>query len=324
MKYLRLATTNPYYNLAVEEYMLDYADDDVIMLWQNEPSVVVGVNQNIIAEVDMAALTRRGVHPVRRITGGGAVYHDGGNLNYTFIGRAEGGIDFATFSQPIIDALASLGVSVSLSGRNDLCLPDGRKVSGGAQSRRGERVLHHGTLLFDADLEALSEILTPHPDKLVTKAIKSTRSRVANLKELLPELPTADLLMDKIEEYIITTLGAVRTDVPSSDKIDGLTKRNSSKEWLYPERGISSELSVTRERRFPSGFISIEISLRADRIEDILISGDFFGERSVRELETRIKGTTLSSITDTLADINVDEYILGVSSTDLASVIIGT
>ena len=321
MKYYRLKSTDPYYNLAVEEYLLESSDEDTVMLWQNEPSVVVGVNQNIRAEVDTAALVRRGIHPVRRITGGGAVYHDGGNVNYTFIGRGTGGIDFATFSRPIVDALASLGVTLSLSGRNDLCLPDGKKVSGNAECKRGERVLHHGTLLFDADLSVLGEVLTPDPEKLATKAIRSTPSRVANLKPLLTDIPSVEALIQRIEDYMITALGAVRTEVPRDEKIDALAARNRSDAWLYPTSGISSRLSVTKSRRYPYGRVSAELSFLGDVISMVHISGDFFGESSVRELERLLVGHRPSELSDALSGIDVGKYVHGMTKEELIRLI---
>ena len=317
MKYYRLMTTDPYYNLAVEEYLFDTADDDVIMLWQNEPSVVVGINQNIRAEVDVAALARRGIHPVRRITGGGAVYHDGGNINYTLISYKAGGIDFAAFSRPIIDALSSLGVALTLSGRNDLCLPDGKKVSGNAECKRANKVLHHGTLLYNADLSVLGEVLTPSPEKLATKAIRSTPSRVANLKPLLPNIPSTEALIDKIEDYMITTLGAARAEVPRDEKIDILRARNASDAWLYPARGISSRLSATKSCRYPFGGVTVELSLVGEAIADIHIGGDFFGEESVAGLEQLLRGCPLARVAEELSDIKVDRYIHGMKNEEL-------
>jgi len=322
MKYYRLETTNPYYNLAVEEYLLDTEEKDVIMLWQNEPSVVVGINQNIIAEVDTVALSQRSIHPVRRITGGGAVYHDGGNINYTFISKSRGGIDFAAFSKPIIDALASLGIPLSLSGRNDLCLADGRKVSGVAECRRGNRVLHHGTLLYNTDLSVLGEVLTPSPEKLASKAIKSTPARVANLKPLLPDIKSAEELILKIEDYIISNLGAIKTDIPKNEKIDTLTLRNSSAEWLYPSRGISSSLVAKKSKRYPFGSVNAELSIKGNKIDEIKINGDFFGERSIGELEAKLCGKAFSEIPELLSKEDVSEFIHGMTTNELIAFLI--
>ena len=321
MKYLRLYTHDPYLNLAIEEYLLTHCEDDVFMLWQNEPSVVVGINQNIRAEVDTDALFRLGVKPVRRITGGGAVYHDLGNINYSFIARSGGGIDFATFSAPIIDALGALGVPLTLSGRNDLCLSDGRKVSGNAQCKRGDRVLHHGTLLFDTDLSALGGLLTPSPEKLVTKAIKSTVSRVANLKELLPDISSADELISEIEKYVLEKLGAVETAPPADEEIDNIKARNSSEEWLYPSRGISSSVTVTKSKRYPFGSVTAEISLSGERVSALHVSGDFFGEGDISELTGALVGRKLAELADALGEIEIERYIYGMTRDELTELL---
>ena len=192
MKFLRLNTTDPYYNLAVEEYLFRHATEDVFMLWQNEPCVVIGKNQNAYAEINMDVARRDGIAVVRRITGGGAVYHDDGNVNYTFIAASgNASLDFSRFCAPIIDALCEVGVTAALSGRNDLTV-DGKKISGNAQHSANGKTLHHGTLLFDSDLEKLSSVLHVDEEKLRAKSIRSVRSRVINLKTLLPQLQ-ADL-----------------------------------------------------------------------------------------------------------------------------------
>ena len=322
MKYLRLDSLDPYLNLAIEEYMLDYEQDSIMMLWQNQPCVVVGKNQNIRAEVDTAALSSLGILPVRRITGGGAVYHDGGNINYTFISHKGGeGIDFASFSAPIIDALASLGITISLSGRNDLCLPDGRKVSGNAQCVRGNRILHHGTLLFDADLGILGKILTPDEEKLKSKAVRSTSSRVANLSELLPNIKSARELMDIIEDYIIKTMHAEVADVPSCEKIKVLRERNSSSEWLYPIRGIGAEYTIMKKKRYPFGSVEVLMSVVGERIENIKIGGDFFGTADISELEKLLSGKAISELCGVLDDDAVGTSISGMSAGELISLL---
>ncbi len=323
MKYLRLSTLDPYLNLAIEEYLFNTEHDDVLMLWQNAPSVIVGKNQNIRAEVDMAALHRYEVLPVRRITGGGAVYHDAGNINYTFISAGNGGIDFATFSRPIIDALGSLGIALSLSGRNDLCLADGRKVSGNAQCAKGGRVLHHGTLLFAGDLERLGKILTPDPEKLKTKAVKSTRARVANLSELLPDLKSAGELMDKIEDYILSTMHPAVIEAPACAEVIALRERNASDEWLYPSHGISAECTVTRKKRYPFGSVEAELAIVGERIKSVRIYGDFFGTEPIERLEALIAGHTPSELSEILTDEAVGSSVAGLRAKELVDLIFG-
>lgn len=321
MKYYRLKSTDPYLNLAIEEYLFKTESDDVLILWQNAPCVVIGKNQNILAEVDTGALVRYKVLPVRRITGGGAVYHDSGNINYTFISSGTGGIDFATFSRPIIDALGSLGITLSLSGRNDLCLSDGRKVSGNAQCARDGRVLHHGTLLFESDLELLGKILTPDAEKLKTKAVKSARARVANLSELLPNIGSAEELIEKIENFIISTMNPTLAEPPKNDEIEALRARNASSEWLYPASGIGAKCTVTKKKRYPFGSVMLDISFMGEHIDRIKIYGDFFGTEPIETLEALITGHTLTELKDVLTDESVGSSVAGLRARELVDLI---
>ena len=204
MKYIRLKTTDPHLNLAVEEYLFRHSGDDIFMLWQNEPTVVVGKNQNVYAEVNTEYAKERGINIVRRITGGGAVYHDLGNLNYTFITsetKAKA-LDYEYFTRPIIDALATLGVVATLSGRNDLEV-DGKKFSGNAQFCADGRILHHGTLLFDTDVNELSAVLRVDKEKLEYKAVKSHKSRVTNLCDIIDKGIDLDGFIALIENFVI-------------------------------------------------------------------------------------------------------------------------
>ena len=190
MKCYRNNTTCAQYNLAFEERIFnEYSGgDDFFMLWRNKSAVIVGQNQIIENEVDVPYAEANGIQIVRRITGGGAVYHDLGNVNYTYIGRkAEQFGNFLEFSLPMIEFLRSLGVEAKHIGNNDIGIEmssaEVRKISGGAQAARGEYILHHGTLLFDTDLSVLERVLTPDPAKLSSKGIKSVRSRVCNVSE---------------------------------------------------------------------------------------------------------------------------------------------
>ena len=195
MKFLILDSRDPYFNLAVEEYLFLHEADDVFMLWQNENTVVVGKNQNAYAEIKMDVVRERGIKISRRITGGGAVYHDLGNVNYSFIStRREGAdIDFKYFTEPIIEALASMGIKAELSGRNDLEW-EGKKISGSAQYRAGGRLLHHGTLLFDTDVDAMNAVLRADREKLAARAVASHKGRVENLSTRLSPLTASEFI----------------------------------------------------------------------------------------------------------------------------------
>ena len=317
MKLYVLTTTNPHYNLAVEEYLFRNEREDVCMLWQNEPTVVIGKNQNAFAEVDLEPLRRNGVHLARRITGGGAVYHDLGNVNFSFISAQSGetGLDFAKFTAPILKALATLGVRADLSGRNDLLL-DGQKFSGNAQYSAGGRTLHHGTLLFDADLTALSRYLRPDEGKLASKGIKSVRSRVTNLAPYLQISATTGEFISLLARFLREEYTPEEPPVPQNAEIDALFARNASKEWLFPERALVAGYTLREKKRFPFGSVEITLSMYNDIVYDAMIRGDFFGQTPIEELERALCGKTLAQIRQNVTELAPARYIFGMSDAD--------
>lgn len=324
MKFCILQTTDPYYNLAVEEYLFNTAQSDVFLLWQNNNTVVIGKNQNAYAEIDFNILKSTGVNLARRITGGGAVYHDLGNVNYSFISpnAKTSGIDFNYYVTPIINALKSLGLSVTLSGRNDLLTKDGKKISGNAQHRVLDRVLHHGTLLFSSDLEFLSKILTVDSEKLKTKALKSTRSRVENISNLIDKNINVDKFLDCLKSYILKTYNPEILEIKSTPEIDKLYQRNKSSEWLFPEKDFISKYQVVKKKRFDFGTVELNLELKNEVCLFVKIKGDFFGEKPVNELEELLKGTKLASIQTVLSDVVVSDYILGMQNSEFVDLII--
>jgi lipoate-protein ligase A len=193
LSYLDLMTSDPSYNLAMEQYVFDCLPRDrmYFMLWQNDNAIIVGKYQNTIAEINEEAVRERGIRVVRRLSGGGAVYHDMGNLNFTFITDVgeSNALDLKLFCEPVVRTLATLGVKAEVNGRNDITI-DGKKFSGNSQYIRQGRVMHHGTIMFDSDLSVVSEALRVDPTKIQTKGIRSVRSRVTNVAEHLPEKVT--------------------------------------------------------------------------------------------------------------------------------------
>lgn len=316
MKFCILQTTDPYYNLAVEEYLFNTAQSDVFLLWQNNNTVVIGKNQNAYAEIDFNILKSTGVNLARRITGGGAVYHDLGNVNYSFISpnAKTSGIDFNYYVTPIINALKSLGLSVTLSGRNDLLTKDGKKISGNAQHRVLDRVLHHGTLLFSSDLEFLSKILTVDSEKLKTKALKSTRSRVENISNLIDKNITVDEFLDCLKSYILKTYNPEILEIKSTPEIDKLYQRNKSSEWLFPEKDFISKYQVVKKKRFDFGTVELNLELKNDTIISLNITGDFFELKRVLELEKTFVNVNLKDVNNAISNIDVGEYIVGMNT----------
>lgn len=315
MKYIRLKTTDPYYNLAVEEYLLKSSDEDVFMLWQNCPSVIIGKNQNAYAEVDLEYAKVHGINVVRRMTGGGAVYHDLGNLNYSFITsteRAES-LDYEYFTRPIVDALASLGLDCRLCGRNDIeC--NGKKISGNAQLNSGGRILHHGTLLFDVDTDEMSAVLRIDREKLEYKAVKSHKGRVANISSLLKKSVDMGAFITQIEAFVLERMTAETVSAPENAEIGALCDRNRSEDFIYSDRRFLTSYSCSRRKKFHYGIVNLDMILNGNTIESVVISGDFFERSSVEELEKELVGRSVGE----LDGIDPSKYIDKMTAEELA------
>ncbi|MBR6921990.1 MAG: lipoate--protein ligase [Clostridia bacterium] len=302
-------STDPYFNLAAEQYLLDTEDGEIFMLWRNDKAVIIGRNQNAYAEIDRAFVKEHDIAVVRRLTGGGAVFHDLGNVNFTFISpkRDDDLLDFSHFCAPVVTALRKLGVPAELSGRNDMTV-NGRKFSGNAACVYNGKSMHHGTLLFSADVSEIEGSLHVDPEKMQSKGIKSVRSRVCNLKEYLPDLDVTGFF-----NYLISEI-APDASYFSDEQIKGIQKLKDEKygtwEWNY---GVSKQYAKTAKKRYPFG--SVEISYTAENgiLSDVKISGDYFGTSPTKELENRLKGCRLSYGELCGALSGADEFISGAS-----------
>lgn len=328
MLIIRNGSTSPAFNLAAEEYLTDVfptlGTDAVFMLWRNGPSVIVGRNQNAYAEVDGQFTSSRGIAVVRRLTGGGAVFHDLGNVNYTFIAPADeaGALNYPAFCAPVIAALARLGLHAELSGRNDILI-DGKKVSGNAQCVRGGVVLHHGTLLWNADFSAMQGALRPDPEKLKSKGIKSVSSRVANISTLLPDGAALDPCASA-EEFLAFIDGAFDGERRgfTEAELEGIRRlereRYSTWEWNW---GRSPEFSAEKKKRFPFGSVSCLMNVERGIIKNVEIKGDFFGVKDVRGLEEKLRGLRLerSALEEALAD--AADYVSGATPREIAELL---
>lgn len=276
--YLETGTQDPFYNLAFEEYVLaNRTDGDYLLLWQNDSAVVIGRNQNAEEEIDRAFVETHGIRVVRRTTGGGAVYHDLGNLNYSFItdaGDAER-LTMARFTRPVVEALRGLGLRAEASGRNDI-LVEGRKVSGTAQRVLKGRILHHGTLLFDADPDMVAGALWVDPEKFHSKSAKSVRSRVGNIRDFLKE----DMDLPAFWTYLKETLaGSGMTEAVLSDaELQEIQRLKREKydtwEWNF---GRSPAYDMRNKRYWDGGGLEVRATVRKGRICDIVFYGDFLG-----------------------------------------------
>ena len=280
--YLETGSRDPAYNLAFEETVLrQRTQGDYLLLWQNDNTIVIGQNQNAEAEINRAFVETHGIHVVRRTTGGGAVYHDLGNLNYSFItdsGDAER-MTMERFTRPVVEALRGLGLQAEASGRNDI-LVEGRKVSGTAQRLLEKRILHHGTLLFDANPDMVAGALNVDPAKFQSKSSKSVRSRIGNIRSFLKE----DMDLPAFWAYLKEALAGdgLTQDRLTEEELAAAEQLRREKyatwEWTF---GRSPKYSMTNRRRWDGGTLEPHLSVEKGRITGIVFYGDFLSLSSL-------------------------------------------
>ena len=290
--YLETGSTDPAYNLAFEEYVLTHRRDGAyLLLWQNDNTIVVGRNQNTAQEIDRAFVEQHHIRVVRRGTGGGAVYHDMGNLNYSFItdaGDAER-MAMERFTRPIVAALQGLGLQAEASGRNDI-LVEGRKVSGTAQRLTDGRILHHGTLLFDSRPEMVAGALQADPAKFRSKGAKSVRSRIGNIRDFLPEDMTLPAFWDYLKRQLAGD-GLVQ-DALTAEELAAVRQLKAEKydtwEWTY---GRSPGFDMVNRDYFPGGRLEIGLSVSGGRLTAVQFYGDFLSITDTTPLAQALVGT---------------------------------
>ncbi|MDI3529823.1 MAG: lipoate---protein ligase [Thermoanaerobacter sp.] len=311
MLYIYNKNTNPYFNLAAEEYILKKFQEECFMLWRNEPSIIIGKNQNTLAEINLDYVRQHKIPVVRRLSGGGAVFHDLGNLNFTFIVNEDVSSfsDFKRFTQPIIDVLRKLSVNAEFSGRNDITI-DGKKISGNAQYYYKNRILHHGTLLFSSSITDLSAALKVRPVKFEDKGVKSVSKRVTNISEHLKEPITIEQFIDLIMNHIREQTGGremyefTQEDIKKIEKL--VKEKYSTWEWNF---GTSPDYSFKNEKKFTGGTVEVNLNVEKGIIKDIKIYGDFFGKYDVSEVENLLKGVKHSEeeIRKVLSNIGMND-----------------
>lgn len=320
MIFIKNDSKDPYFNLALEEYALKEldVDDDFFILWQNENTIVVGRNQNTIEEINSKAVKEKEVNVVRRMSGGGTVYHDLGNINYTFITRSDDDSkhNFKKFTRPIIDALDSLGIKAEFTGRNDITIDD-KKISGNAQYYYQNKMLHHGTILFDVNPDILKDVLNVKADKIASKGIKSVKSRVTSISKHLKEPMTSEELRDMLLKFILDTEDVSEKEYVLTDKdIVNIQKladeKYSTWDWVY---GESPKFELQQSKRYKGGNIDIRLNVKNGIITDFKIFGDFFGKKDIKEIEELIVNNRFeeSHIRNILKDIDFNDYFLNIT-----------
>ncbi|MGD6780490.1 lipoate--protein ligase [Sutcliffiella horikoshii] len=318
--------TDPRINLAIEEYALKKLDieDTYLLFYINEPSIIIGKNQNSVEEINTKYVEENGIHVVRRLSGGGAVYHDHGNLNFSFITKDDGESfhNFKKFTAPVVEALKSLGVEAEMSGRNDI-LAEGRKISGNAQFSTRGRMFSHGTLLFDSEIEHVVSALNVKKDKIESKGIKSIRSRVANIKEFLKEDIEIEQFRQLLLEAIFKSKDIPKYELTEEDwkNIHELSKeRYQNWDWNY---GKSPKFNLQHSHRFPVGQIDVRLDVTKGKIENCKIYGDFFGVGDVSEVENLLSGVKYekAEISQALEGLDVKHYFGNITRDELIDLI---
>ena len=322
--YLETGSRDPAYNLAFEEYVLrNGSEDNYLMLWQNDNAVILGRNQNAEEEINKKYVSDNGIKVVRRNTGGGAVYHDLGNLNYSFIADAgrKGELNIRMFTDLVVSALKGLGLDAKPSGRNDIVIGDS-KVSGTAQHLYKDRILYHGTLLFDSDVDKIAGALNVDETKFESKSAKSVRARVGNIKDFLYKDMTLRQFWDYLKENMAGR-GIVEGSISREDE-EEIQRLKQEKydtwDWNY---GRAPEFTMKTKRRWSGG--TIEVAITADRgvVKDVKIYGDFLALRPLEEMQDRMRDIPFKreAFLETLEDINIDEMLGSITKDELLETI---
>ena len=326
MFYLESPSRDPYFNLALEEYVFERMDKSksYFLLWQNDNTIVVGKYQNTAEEIDQAYVDAHHIRVARRLSGGGAVYHDKGNLNFTFIvDRADApGLNFKIFVEPVIRALARFGVHAAFTGRNDLTI-DGMKFSGNAQYARRGRLLHHGCIMLDSNLTSVADALRVKEAKFDSKAVKSVRSRVTTINAHAPAPISMEDFKGALKECAMAS-GELEPCTLTEADLAAIRKLRDEKyatwAWNY---GFSPAYDMRREMKFPAGLVTAHLSAEGGKIKAVRFYGDFFGGE-LGELEGAMAGLPLDGhLTEALEALRVGDYMSGITAEELSRLLRG-
>ncbi len=313
--------TDPYFNLAVDEYIFKHFDEDCFMLWRNDNAIIVGKHQNTLAEINLDYVQEKDIKIVRRMSGGGAVYHDLGNLNFTFTktGKDRGLVDFRHYTAPILEVLNELGVNAKFEGRNDLLI-DGKKFSGNAEYVLKNKVLHHGTILFSSHMPDISGALKANPLKFQDKAVKSIPKRVTNVTDHLLEPISLDDFTQRIMQHIINTHEDCRPYELTTDDITQINKIRDEKyatwDWNF---GKSPDYNFTQGVRTSGGTLEMHLDVQKGVIQKCKIFGDFFTTRDISDIEDALIGAQHERgvIKQRLSQFQIDDYFHDMNNDDL-------
>lgn len=333
MLILKRPQTTPYFNIAAEEFMLKHMREDCFSLWRNEPAVIVGRHQNTLAEIDRDYVESNGIPVIRRMTGGGAVFHDLGNICFTFVrtvrdtaGGTEPLPDFRVFTQPILEVLQGMGVAARFEGRNDLTI-DGRKFSGNANAVWQDRILHHGTLLFRSNIADMSRCLKVNPLKFEGKAVQSVRSRITNICEHLAEPVSVADFIGLIEAHVQRMFPqAVSRPFTAEEEaaVNELARRKyETYEWNY---GLSPAYAYHRGLHTEQGGnIEVHCQVEAGCIAALKVYGDYFFTKDTGAFEAVMAGCPLqeTALRERLSGIPLQDYFANVREEEWVRLLLG-
>ena len=313
MYYIESTSVDPTFNLALEQYVFDRLDrqHSYMMLWQNRDAVIIGKYQNTVAEINLPYVKEHGISVVRRLSGGGAVYHDLGNINFTFITDQQSGeVNFSLFCQPVLNALKQEGVSARINGRNDMTI-EGKKFSGNSQYMRQGRVMHHGTILYDSDLEAITHVLKVSPDKIETKGCKSVRSRVTNIRPHIASDLTTQEFFAYLKQYLCQTFAMQPYVLTDRELMEVYNLQNSRyRQWGW-NFGASPPFRIQKMRRIDGcGKLEVYMDIEKGIIQSLKFYGDFFSQKEPEDLARILLGTRLeeNALAERLQNVSIGDY----------------
>ena len=310
-------STDPYFNVATDEYILKHIDEDCFMLWRNDNAIIVGAYQNTLAEINYDYVKEHNISVVRRMSGGGAVYHDLGNLNFSFTksGKDSNLSDIEKFTRPIVNVIRDLGVDARFEGKNDLMI-DGRKFSGNAAHIFKNKILHHGTLLFSSEMRNVAGALNVNPVKYQDKAIKSVPKRVTNISEHLPVKISLEEFTRKVMEYVVNNFPDTRMYQFTEEDITAIQKlrdeKYATREWNF---GKSPDYAFKKAIRTNGGLLEMNLDAKNGVIENVKIFGDFFSEKGIEDVEHVLKGVLHeeNELRKVLSGIDLDNHFRNIS-----------
>jgi lipoate-protein ligase A len=308
LRCIQRTETDPYFNLAAEEFLLKNAASDTFMTWYNEPSVIIGKHQNAHREINHSFIEANQIPVIRRITGGGTVYHDPGNLNFSFIftNRSENLVDFKEFTKPVILFLRNLGLNATFEGKNNIMI-DGLKVSGNSAHLYKKKVLYHGTLLFNSDLGKLDSAIASHEHSYKDKAVNSVRTRVVNVSGLLHNPVTKENFIQLFNQFIFNYFKDISEDVLLPDEVKAIrllaTEKYRTYKWNF---GYSPDYDFNKNWSYKGDEYIVNLSVKGGIILNASISGPFKDMRFPGRIRIALMGITheKKSIFNRLSKLN--------------------